>query len=365
MAIATPAADGHQRFLEASYRQILGRDLDQAGRDHYTTYLDEGHSRFSVLAQLVRSDEFLNGILKEKGPRVRLKSIKEANPSRYSALRDRTTGASLLAFTATGREDFNWLERMILENNYYEKDGVWNIVIDADKRVMAEIMAAFEPQRALELGCSNGAVMQCLHMLGVYCEGVEISRLAIERAFPQIRDRIWHGDLLELKLPGGYDLIFGLDIFEHLNPNRLDNYISTIASLLSDGGYLFGNIPAFGSDPIYGVVFPVYIESWDRDIALGRPFHTLHVDTEGYPINGHLIWADSNWWVEQFEKHGLRREVEIEGAFHAKYDAYMESGPIARKTYYVFSKNADPQRTEAIIAAIRSTPSRALGAVAL
>jgi hypothetical protein len=30
----------------------------------------------------------------------------------------------------------------------------------------------------------------------------------------------------------GYDLIFGLDVFEHLNPNRLDAYIVRLAELV-------------------------------------------------------------------------------------------------------------------------------------
>jgi hypothetical protein len=62
----------------------------------------------------------------------------------------------------------------------------------------------------------------------------------------------------------GYDLIFGLDVFEHLNPNRLDAYIVRLAELVGTGGFLFCHIPAFGTDPVFGTVFPLYLDRWGR-----------------------------------------------------------------------------------------------------
>ena len=72
-------------------------------------------------------------------------------------------------------------------------------------------------------------------------------------------DRIHQGDLLTLPLAGPFDLVYGLDIFEHLNPNRLDDYLARVAALLADGGYLYAALPAFGDDPVFGLVFPMYL----------------------------------------------------------------------------------------------------------
>jgi hypothetical protein len=160
----------------------------------------------------------------------------------------------------------------------------------------------------------------------------------MERAPDRIRQRIHHGDLLALdKLPT-YGVAFGLDVFEHLNPNRIDTYVARVRDVTSDGGYVFCNIPAFGQDRIFGTVFPRYIESWDGDAAAGRPFSTLHVDEIGYPLHGHLTWAEAAWWVAKFEAQGLQREEEIERALHRKYDHYMSKRSLARKAYFVFSK---------------------------
>lgn len=121
--------------------------------------------------------------------------------------------------------------------------------------------------------------------------------MAIERASPATHSRIHHGDLLSLDLPAGYDLLFGLDVFEHLNPNRIRHYVERIREITSPDAYVFCNIPAFGDDPVFGTVFPRYIDEWNADAVAGRHFSMLHVDEQGYPLHGHLIWADSGWWT--------------------------------------------------------------------
>jgi hypothetical protein len=79
---------------------------------------------------------------------------------------------------------------MMLTHGYYEHKGVWDLALGFDKQAMAEIMAAFRPSRSLEIGCASGAVLHYLAGLGVPCEGVEISRTAVERAGPDVRSRI-------------------------------------------------------------------------------------------------------------------------------------------------------------------------------
>ena len=140
----------------------------------------------------------------------------------------RTVSRSRL-FNVQSPSDFDWLEAAILTNGYYEKPGVWNLGIDSDKRMIAEMIASFEPRKALELGCAAGAVLECLAERGIDAEGVEISSMAIARATDRVRPRIHQGDLLSLELDRDYDVVFGLDVFEHLNPNRIESYLSQTA----------------------------------------------------------------------------------------------------------------------------------------
>jgi hypothetical protein len=344
-------------FLEDAYREILGREADQDGLNYYGALLRAGTSRKAVLLSLVRSEEFASK-LRPKEPA--LPDLRVRRPDRYGKAVDLTTGQSVMVFEAADPSDYDWLEAQIIQNSYYEQPGVWNFGVDVDKRVMAEIVASFEPESALELGCAAGAVIECLEDLGVRAEGIEISAMALARASATVRPRIRAGDLLTLDLPASYDVVFGLDVFEHLNPNRIDAYAERLAAITRAGGHLFCNIPAFGPDPIFGTVFPFYLDRWVKAAAAGRHFSTLHVDDLGYPLHGHLIWADTAWWVRRFQAQGFRREVEIERALHRKYDAYMDKRSRARKAYYVFSKEGDPARGRGVVERIQAEASRAL-----
>ena len=108
---------------------------------------------------------------------------------------------------------------------------------------------------------------------------------------------------------------------------------------------------------MFGTVFPFYIDGWEQEAAAGRPFSTLQVDDFGYPIHGHLTWADARWWAAAFERHGFRREAAIERALHQKYDRHMKAHSPARCAYFVFSKGATDDRREAVGRAIANPTS--------
>ena len=342
-------------FVDRAFRDILGRDADQGGLDFYRGVLRQGMSRTAVILDITRSEEFRRS-LTSSGPSA-LPNLVVERPERYRRTTDRANGSSILVFNVESPADFDWLEHAIIANGYYEEPGVWVLDVDFDKRLVAEMIAAFAPAAALEIGCAAGAVLQCLDAIGIEGEGVEISSMAIAKAGDRVRSRIHQGDLLALDLPKRYDLLFGLDIFEHLNPNKLDAYIDRIARVTTDDGFLFCNIPAFGADPIFGTVFPFYVDGWAEDAAAGRPLRSLHVDAAGYPIHGHLAWGDAGWWTRQFEKAGFTREVEIERAFHRKYDGYMEKRSPARRAYFVFGKPGSAGRRRAVIDRIASAPT--------
>jgi len=344
-------------FIEAAFREILGREADQGGLDFYRGVLRQGMGRTAVLLDIMRSAEF-RGSLAPAGPST-LPNLVVRRPERYRRTTDRVNGNSMLIFTIEDRADFDWLENAIIANGYYEEPGVWVLGVDFDKRVVAEMLSAFAPKAALELGCAAGAVLQCLDEVGVSGEGVEISSMAIAKASDGMRPRIHQGDLLALDLPRRYDLLFGLDIFEHLNPNKLDRYIDRIAAVTTDDAYLFCNIPAFGDDTVFGTVFPFYVDGWTEDAAAGRAFGSIHVDDLGYPIHGHLAWGDAGWWTRQFERAGFARDEEIERAFHRKYDRYMEKRSPARRAYFVFGKKESARRRADVLARI-AAPSTLL-----
>lgn len=357
--IPEPGLDD-EAFVAWAYRTLLGREPDAEGLATAVAALGGGSTRAQVIRQIARSDEYRERVLPSYFPLADLRALR---PERYFERPNDEPGIWVL-YQAEGPDDFDWLEAAILDGGYYDRPGVWRLTIETDKRLMAEVVAGLEPSRALELGCSSGAVLQCLHDLGVEAEGLEISAAAIESAFPAVRGRIHQVNATGFELASTYDVIFGLDIFEHLNPNRLGECLKRVEAHLAPGGFVFANIPAFGEDPVFGEVFPVYIDEWRADGDRGVNYRTLHCDELGYPLNGHLIWGRSDWWVAQFEAVGLRRQPDIEVALHGRYDAYLASAAPARRSFYVFGKDAQPEHVARLTAAIASTGSAVLEALA-
>lgn len=336
-------------FLRDAYRLTLHRHADPSGLSSYGALLRQGMTRDEVLVRLALSEESMNRVLAE---RFQIQNLRELRPGSYESVQT-LRGGDETVFAARQPADFDWLEHCILEYDYYEKPGIWTLGIDSDKRTMAELLSCLRPHRVLEVGCSSGAVISGLLDRDIDAEGVEISAAAIRQAEPRVRPRIHRGDLLDVGVDGDYDLVFGLDIFEHFNPNRLDTYIARVTELTQPGGFVFANVPTFGEDRVYGTIWEPHIPSWIDDIAANRLFTHLEVDDDGYPMHGHLVWAGSRWWEQLFTSTGLRRETGIEQALHDRFDTVLRATP-ARRAFYVFSRGAAPSRVNQVIEACRA-----------
>jgi hypothetical protein len=335
----TPAARAARdaALLDGLYRSLLRRDPDPTGRATYQRMLDRGATASDVATAITEGQEYTRFLRAGALPRRR-------RPDRYRMQVDLPSATAFWVFETRGAADFDWLESVILEDGYYERPGVWTLEINDDKRIMADLIAQFRPDRALELGCATGGVMRLLLDHGIVAEGIEISRSSYEQAFPEIRDRIHFGDLLTMSLPGEYDLVYGLDIFEHLNPNKLGEYLARLRAHTREGGWLLANIPALGRDEVFGDRFPLYLPQWQADVDADRHFSALHCDDDGYPMHGHLIWAHTDWWVAQFAAAGFVRQPEIERALHARYRRHLDEVALARGSFYVFTAGAAVSR---------------------
>lgn len=339
-----------EEFLRDAYRLAVHRDADASGLSFYGAMLEDGMSREELLVRLAVSEESMNRVLAE---RFEIQNLRELRPDSYEVV-STSRGDTETVFTARDPGDFDWLERCILDYDYYEKPGIWTLAVDDDKRTMAAMVACLRPRRVLEIGCSSGAVLSCLRDRDIDAEGVEISAAAIRRADPHVRPRIHRGDLLDLAIERPYDLVFGLDIFEHFNPNRLDSYLLRVTELTEPGGFVFANVPTFGSDRVYGTIWQPHVPSWLDDLRDNRLFRQLEVDDDGYPLHGHLVWAGSEWWEQRFTATGLRRETDIEHALHTRFDSALRATP-ARMAFYVFSRDAVASRVREVIDACSGT----------
>ena len=140
------------------------------------------------------------------------------------------------------------------------------------------------------------------------------------------------GDIATLDLDDRFDVIAGLDIFEHVPPAKVAPIVRGLRRHLTPGGLIFANIPAFGVDPVFGEVFDVYLEEWRPCARAGVPFGLLHTDDCGFPLHGHITWADTTWWQRQFTDNGFVRRPDLERAAHDRYgEAFRRETPSPRR----------------------------------
>ena len=332
---------GGRAFLEQCYLFFLRRPADPGGMEHFGHLLAAGAPRAEVVRQIMASDEFVS--LQARHIPPSLPSLREMRPEKYVVRYHRETNREMLFFKAESKADYDWLEENILEEGYYDSLGVWETGVDEDKQNLAEMAGCLGPRACLEIGCFTGSVLMLLKEAGVEAEGVEVSHLALALAHRRVRRNIHFGGLCELGLSPKYDLLMGMDVFEHLNPNRLDGYLGECRRLLGRGGYLFTNIPAYGQDPVFGGAHGFSLDEWEQEALQGRNFGLIQADGQGWPISGHLIWAAWDWWQARFEAGGFKREVELEKALHRRFDGFIRQKAPARLSFFVFS-TGDPSR---------------------
>ena len=130
----------------------------------------------------------------------------------------------------------------------------------------------FNPKRVLEFGCGFGQRLYCLNEIGIDTMGVEISKFAVDNGLK--RDKMQLGDICHAKIDGSFDLVIAYDVLEHLEYDDLDKAIENMKNHTSK--HILISIPVLGNPQL------------DADIT-------------------HKIRETEEWWMEKFEKAGLKR----------------------------------------------------------
>lgn len=247
--------------------------------------------------------------------------------------------------------DYDLLLENIISSDYYGDEYFQRNLqhqsgqIKHENLNLAEIVHLLNPGSLLELGCGRGDILYLLSLAGHEdILGLDISREAAQSAPAELRDKILVGDLLQscrdLAAQGKrFDTIAGFDIWEHLHPDQLDAHLAALNDIAAEDAIMLFIIPAFGTDRVFGEKHPLEFEENRPAFDEGRPFDFLMAESLDPPIpaQGHLIWAHSEWWEEQFKKHGLHRAEELEKGLHRLFDPYLFR---AQQSFFVLSRQS-------------------------
>ncbi|HEY3504209.1 MAG TPA: class I SAM-dependent methyltransferase [Actinocatenispora sp.] len=108
----------------------------------------------------------------------------------------------------------------------------------------------------LYVGCGNGRNYLPLVAGGLDLTGLDISRTALDQlAERRPGARLHHGDLATLP-PGGYDVVVGIQVFQHGTAAETRAHVRAAAERVAPGGLLCVRVNALGTDiwPAHDVI---------------------------------------------------------------------------------------------------------------
>jgi GT2 family glycosyltransferase len=149
-------------------------------------------------------------------------------------------------------------------------EPVWEKLFD---HMAEEIVDRLHPGKALDVGCAVGFLVKSLCDRGVDAHGVEVSEFALSQVPAAIRDRCWHGSIVD-ELDGEYDLITCIEVMEHLSPREAPEAVANLcrharAVLFSCTPDQFGDVTHVNVQP------PAY---WAGLFARHGFYHDLDFD---------------------------------------------------------------------------------------
>ncbi len=123
-------------------------------------------------------------------------------------------------------------------------------------RLVEQLVRGRAKPRVFEIGFGSGALLAAMQKQGIEVGGIEVSgamhRAACEHLPAECRSRLLVGDFLSRDFAadtGTYDLVFWNDVFEHIVPDEIADFLTRIHSLLKPGGLLVTITPNWHTRP--------------------------------------------------------------------------------------------------------------------
>ncbi len=122
------------------------------------------------------------------------------------------------------------------------------------EHVIREHVPADRSIRMADLGCGHGALVFCLKALGYKnVEGVDVSSEQVALAHRLGAEEVRQGDLIEFMRTRSmtYDVLFLMDVLEHLSKQEVLDLLDLVRAALKDGGRAIIHVP--NAEGIFGM----------------------------------------------------------------------------------------------------------------
>lgn len=152
----------------------------------------------------------------------------------------------------------------------------------------------FNPKNALDFGCGRGTFIAYMRDYGIEAVGFDFSEFAINNPYPRCKKEwIIQHDATE-PWPyddNSFDLVVGLDIFEHIYYDDLQNVIDEMYRVAKK--WIFLQIAVVHDEPGHKTG---YI------LKKGEP---IPVELEGCAVAGHVTCCEPQWWLDKLDRNDV------------------------------------------------------------
>ena len=168
---------------------------------------------------------------------------------------------------------------------FYTEDQLWMCSLEFPQK-LKKTLELFDPKTVLDLGCGTGQSLDFFLECGIDVSGIEGSSLAKSKA--RHPERIQLFDLNEeLNLGKKFDLIWCVEVVEHIQPNYVHNLMKTFSN------------------------------HSDRIVLSAAP--------PGQGGEGHFNEQPASYWIDLFEQYGFSYDEAKTKVFQQVEEMYSQN----------------------------------------
>lgn len=162
------------------------------------------------------------------------------------------------------------------------------------------------PSLVLDIGCSDGLLLQSFHRLGIKGYGVDVSKDSLSYAPDEIRSNLILMDIEKENLPfedNTFDLITILEVLEHLHEH--ERIISEMNRVLKSNGVVLMSSPV--ESKALKLLNKLLIKMGSSSSKAEK--ETVNQDIHDYDLcnyDPHINVHPKRFWIKEFESRGFR-----------------------------------------------------------